>query len=397
MPKVLRIINRFNLGGPTYNASYLSRYLPEPYETLLIGGVKQEEEGSSEFIAESLGIKPLVVDEMQRNPDIKSDRKAYKRIKKIIKEYQPDIVHTHASKAGALGRLAAHKCGVPVIVHTFHGHVFENYFGKAKTTFYKRVERFLAKKSSAIVAISDKQKDDLTQRFRIVSPKKVHVIPLGFDLDRFQVDRQRKREDFRKKYNLQDDEIAIGIVGRLTAIKNHRMFIEVFAKVREKSTKKIRAFIIGDGEEKEATVQYAADAGLSITFDEAVNADIKFTSWIKNIDWANAGLDIIALTSLNEGTPVSLIEAQASQKPIVTTRVGGVENTVLENETAFLSPSEDVAAMTKHLLNLVENEQLRENMGEAGWEFVKERFHYNRLINDMKDLYDHLLQENIKK
>ncbi|MGZ4034279.1 MAG: glycosyltransferase, partial [Bacteroidia bacterium] len=145
MTKVLRIINRFNLGGPTYNVAYLTKYISSDYETLLVGGAKDDTEESSGFILENLGLKPVIVEEMLREINIKNDYAAYKKIKKIIREFKPDIVHTHASKAGTLGRLAASSCGVPIIVHTFHGHVFHSYFGKLKTTFYKNIERYLAR------------------------------------------------------------------------------------------------------------------------------------------------------------------------------------------------------------------------------------------------------------
>ena len=165
MPKVLRIINRFNLGGITYNVSYLSKYLPEEYETLLIGGPEEEGEESSLFIPESLGLKPILISELRRTVNPLGDYYAYKKIKKIIKEFKPDIVHTHASKAGAIGRLAAWRCNVPVIVHTFHGHVFKGYFSSFKTTIFKTIERFLANKSTAIIAISEIQKKELTINF----------------------------------------------------------------------------------------------------------------------------------------------------------------------------------------------------------------------------------------
>jgi hypothetical protein len=158
MPKVLRIINRFNLGGPTYNVSYLSRYLSDDFETMLVGGVHDASETDSLHIPQSLGLEPVIIPELKRSINFKQDRIAYKKLIEIIKEYQPDIVHTHASKSGTLGRLAAAKCGVPIIIHTFHGHVFHSYFGKLKTTFYKTVERRLAKKSTGIIAISKEQK-----------------------------------------------------------------------------------------------------------------------------------------------------------------------------------------------------------------------------------------------
>src|ERR1019366_8575590 len=252
MPKILRIINRFNLGGPTYNVAYLTKYSSNGYETLLVGGAKDESEESSDFIVESLGLKPIIIAEMKREINLKNDYAASKKIKKIIQEYQPDIVHTHASKAGTLGRLAAYSCGVPVIVHTFHGHVFHSYFGKLKTTFYKMIERYLAKKSNAIIAISEKQKQELVEIHRICKADKVHVIPLGFDLLKFQENTAEKRKSFRTKYNLDEDEIAIAIIGRLVPVKNHSLFLEVIKIVSEKTSKKIRAFIVGDGEERQA-------------------------------------------------------------------------------------------------------------------------------------------------
>jgi len=200
MPKILRIINRFNLGGITYNASYLSKYLPNEYETLLIGGPEEDGEESSLFIPESLGLKPIIIPELKRSVNPLADYFAYKKIKKIIKEYKPDIVHTHASKAGAIGRLAAWRCHVPVIVHTFHGHVFKGYFSEFKTNIFKTIERFLSKRSSAIIAISDIQKKELTQEYKVCEAKKTHVIKFGFDLNRFIEGKQEKRTAFRTRY-----------------------------------------------------------------------------------------------------------------------------------------------------------------------------------------------------
>lgn len=394
--KVLRIINRFNLGGPTFNAAYLTKYLEPEFETLLIGGVKYEEEESSEFILEKLGLTPIVIPEMKRSISFKEDKKAYQKIKQIIKDFQPDIVHTHASKAGTLGRLAAAKCNVPVVVHTFHGHVFHSYFGKAKTLFYKTIERRLAKKSTKIIAISDIQKKELWKDHKICKADKITVIPLGFDLDRFQENIEEKRISFRAKYKIEKDEIAIGIIGRLVPIKNHQLFINTINEIKQKSSKKIRAFIIGDGEEKEQLIELLKRIDLDYVewMKDEIPATVTFTSWIKAVDWANAGLDIITLTSLNEGTPVSLIEAQASNKPIVTTNVGGVENIVLKNETAFITESNNLNQFTNALLKLVEDEDLRIKMSEKGWGFVKKEFHYSRLANDMKKLYFSLLNNN---
>ncbi|MGB0881720.1 MAG: glycosyltransferase [Vicingaceae bacterium] len=394
--KVLRIINRFNLGGPTYNAAYLTKYLEPEFETLLVGGVKYEEEESSEFILEKLGLKPVVIPEMKRSISFKEDRIAYLKIKRLIQEFQPDIVHTHASKAGTLGRLAAAKCNVPVIVHTFHGHVFHSYFGTLKTLFYKTIERYLAKKSTKIIAISEIQKKELWKDHNICSKDKLAVVPLGFDLDRFHENIEEKRESFRAKYKIKEDEIAIGIIGRLVPIKNHQLFINAISEIKKKSSKKIRAFIIGDGEEKGQLIDLLKRIDLDYTewYEQEKNATVTLTSWIKDVDWANAGLDIVALSSLNEGTPVSLIEAQASGKPIVTTNVGGVENIVLKNETAFITETNNLNQFVDALNLLIEDDGLRKKMSEKGWGFVKKEFHYTRLANDVKNLYLSLLNNN---
>jgi len=185
MKKILRIINRFNLGGPTYNAAYLTKYLENDYETLLIGGKHEKSEKSSMHILDNLGLKPIIIEEMQRSIHPIMDRIALKKIKDIIIEFKPDIVHTHAAKAGALGRKAAYELGVKQIYHTFHGHVFHSYFGKIKTNIYKKIERDLAKKSTKIIAISEIQKQELSEVHKICSKEKIEVIPLGFDLKKF--------------------------------------------------------------------------------------------------------------------------------------------------------------------------------------------------------------------
>ncbi len=395
MTKVLRIINRFNLGGPTYNVAYLSRYMSDDFETLLVGGAKDETEESSDFIVNNLGLKPVIVEEMLREIDFKNDYAAYKKIKKIIQEFKPDIVHTHASKAGTLGRLAASSCGVPIIVHTFHGHVFHSYFGKLKTLFYKTIERYLAKKSTVIIAISEIQKQELVEIHKICNAEKIRVVPLGFDLSKFQENLTEKRKSFRAKYNLAYDEIAISIIGRLVPVKNHALFLEALKIVSEKTSKKIRAFIIGDGEERQNIEMKAKE--LEIPFIDGTKTNEKalltFTSWIKEIDIALAGSDIVTLTSFNEGTPVSLIEAQAANKPIVSTNVGGIENVVLPNQTAFLCENNNLTEFSEALLKLVENDSIRSSLSEKGWNHVKEKFHYTRLVKDMESLYNSLLKK----
>ncbi len=393
MIRVLRIINRFNLGGPTYNVAYLSRYMSMEFETLLAGGVREESENSSEFIVEDLGLRPHVIQKMKRSINPLNDLAAYKEIHKLIKEFKPHIVHTHASKAGALGRLAAIREKVPVIVHTFHGHVFHSYFNPVKTGIYKNIERYLARRSDCIIAISDRQKYELSVEHRICPADKIKVIPLGFDLTRFMTDKEIKRKQFRNELKIEDDTLVISIIGRMVPVKNHQLFIKAIRHVAEHTSKKIRAVIVGDGTERAPMEALCNQLGLKYSTVEQGYNDclVTFTSWITKADVVCAASDIICLTSFNEGTPVSLIEAQAANVPVVSTKAGGVEN-IVSSETALLTDVEDEKGFCENVLKLVNDDTLRESMSQKGWELVGKKFHYTRLVNDMEVLYRELLE-----
>lgn len=395
MPRVLRIINRFNLGGPTYNAAYLTKYMAPEFETLLVGGAIDETEGNSEYIVRNLGVKPFLIPEMKRPISPADDYIAYLKLKKIIKKFKPDIVHTHASKAGALGRLAASSMNVPVIIHTFHGHVFDSYFSSLSSKFYINIERFLASKSNQIIALSDIQKHDLAVKYKICSSKKISIIPLGFDLSRFQENVSEKRKRLRNILGISDDEIVISIVGRVVPVKNHTLFLDALKSVLGRTSKKIKVLIVGDGEDMPMIL--SKTQGLQISYSQgmtpAPDAVVTFTSWIKEVDEVVAASDIVALCSLNEGTPVSLIEAQAGNKPVVTTKVGGIENIVLEGKTALLSENNQMLPFADNLLRLIEDEDLRVQLSGAGWDFVSGKFHYTRLVNDMSKLYHQQLKK----
>ncbi len=384
--KVLRIINRFNIGGPTYNATFLTRYLSDDFETLLVGGLPEKDEADSLHILEEYGVEAVYIPEMKRKPDFFSDRKALSKLKKIIQEFQPDIVHTHAAKAGALGRKAAFDCKVPVVVHTFHGHVFHSYFGRVKTSIYKFIERRLASKSTGIITISETQKKEIVEDHRISHPEKTKVIPLGFDLSKFNENIESKRIETRKKYELKEEEVAIAIIGRLAPVKNHALFFDIIKLAHQKTNKKPVFFVVGDGELKtfvEDQVNQLGEQGV----------DIRFTSWIKDIATFNAGMDVICLTSKNEGTPVSLIESQAANVPVITTDVGGVRDIISDNLTGFIVPTDNARIFADKLIELIDNEPLRKEMGLRGWPFVKDTFHYTRLVKDMENYYKHLLSQ----
>jgi glycosyltransferase involved in cell wall biosynthesis len=322
------------------------------------------------------------------------DFASYRDLRKLIREFRPHIVHTHAAKPGALGRLAARAEGVPVVVHTFHGHVFHSYFNPLKTRIFLGIERYLATKSDALIAISPEQKIELSEAFRIAPPDKFRVIPLGLDLDRFQFDAETKRIAFRTAYGLQADDVAVVITGRLVGIKNHSLFLHALAMAKSRTGRRLVGFIVGDGDMRATIEQEARELGFVFSGVDSRNSgeDLVFTSWRTDIDTINAGADIVALTSLNEGTPVSLIEASASGCPVVSTRVGGVESVVLEGKTGYLVESRDVDAFADRLVRLTENSELRNQLGHAGAEHVRSKFAYQRLVSDMAALYHELLE-----
>ena len=390
MYKILRIHNRLIVGGPSHNVTLLTAYLSPEFETKLLVGKKDPAEKDATFIADQFGLVPVEISEMRRSILPFYDIIAYFKIKKIIQEFKPDIVHTHASKSGAIGRLAAKSCNVPLIVHTFHGHVFHSYFNSFMSKIIVRFERFFAKKTDAIIAISDSQRQELIEVYKIAPAEKVFTVPLGFNLDKYSVDQETKGIIFRNKYGFEKSELIVGIVGRLVPIKNHDMFLEVAAIVKAKTNQQVRFAIIGDGESRPGIEKKAAELGLSYSYyitSPKVKTDIVVTSWETEIDQALAGLDIVVLTSNNEGTPVSLIEAQSAYIPVVSTNVGGVEDIVIHGETGFITEVGDVQLFADYVLKLIEDSELRSRMGRHGYDNVIKRYSKQRLINDMRKLY----------
>jgi glycosyltransferase involved in cell wall biosynthesis len=378
------------IGGPSHNVTLLSAYLSPEFETKLLVGKKDPTEKDATYIAEQLGLVPIEITEMRRSILPFNDILAYFKVKKIIKNYKPDIVHTHASKSGAIGRLAAKTCKVPLVVHTFHGHVFHSYFNHFMSNLIVHFERFLAKKTDAIIAISDSQRDELVNVYKIAPSSKVFTIPLGFNLDKFSTDQTTKQIIFRNKHGLDGTEFTIGIIGRIVPIKNHDMFLEVAAIVKQKTKKNVRFLIIGDGELRPQIEKKSVELGLSYSYfitNPKAKTDVLVTSWETEIDQVLAGLNMVLLTSNNEGTPVSLIEAQSARIPVVSTNVGGVEDVVIHGETGFITNVGDVQTFSNYVLQLIEDEKLCKKMGNAGYDNVIKRYSKQRLVGDMRNLY----------
>lgn len=399
MYKILRIHNRLIVGGPSHNVTLLTAYLSPEFETKLLVGKKDRFEKDATYIAEQLGLVPIEIAEMRRSILPFNDIIAYFKIRKIIKEFKPDIVHTHASKSGAIGRMAARSGHVKLVVHTFHGHVFHSYFNKFLSSLIVRFERYLAKKTDAIIAISDSQKHELVDIYKIAPAEKVFTVPLGFNLDKFSIDQESKRNIFRNKYGFDKSDLIIGIIGRIVPIKNHEMFLDVAAVIKKTSERNIRFAIIGDGESRQLVEKKAQELGLSYSYfitSPKEKTDVVVTSWETEIDQALAGLDIVVLTSHNEGTPVSIIEAQAAGKPVVCTNVGGVEDVVIHNETGYISTDNDISAFAGYVNKLIEDGCLRERMGKSGHENVVKRYSKQRLVGDMRKLYLSFFDNNNK-
>lgn len=382
--RVLRILNRFNVGGPVWNVALLTKYLPDTYETKLVGGKAGAHEGDAEEILSILQIKATIIPSISREVSFVQDIKACIELRKVIRNFQPNIVHTHTSKAGFLGRIAALTLGVPIIVHTYHGHVFEGYFSSAKSKIIQIIERFLARKSTAIIAISETQKKALVYQFKIAPSDKTHVIPLGFDLERFYPS-DEKRKQARANYSLTEETIAVGIVGRLTAIKNHQLFLRAAKITLSKTNLTYRFFIVGDGENLEDLKNLSKEFGIS--------SKVEFTSWIHSMEQFYPAMDLVCLTSINEGTPVTMIEAQASGVPVISTKVGGVENTMIHGLTGLLLSSFDPKELAEKIEHLASHPAQRNQMSKNAHTFVREEFCYLALIKNMDNLYKKLLTD----
>ena len=396
--RVLRILNRPNVGGPSYNVAYLSKYLNDQYETKIVTGVIEEGEASSTYIFDALGLRMEIIPHMKRRISFINDIKSLLSMIKIINQFKPDIIHTHAAKAGAIGRFATlfSKHQPSFIFHTYHGNVFDGYFSPLKTKIILSVERYLAKLSTKIVAISARQCIELTEKFKIARASKTAIIPLGFDLEKFANINSVDREQMRQKMRLSASDKVIVITGRLTEIKNHGFFLEVLAHCKCDLQLSFKVIIVGDGMLKTKLIEQANQLQLeSIIGDRFENdADILFTSWRKDIHLINAASDIAVLTSLNEGTPVSIIEAMASGKAVISSRVGGVEDVIEHDVNGFVSEL-DVQKFGQYLATLIKNDQQCQSFGKAAKDAVLTKYHYKRLVTDIEQLYSDSYKKNV--
>jgi glycosyltransferase involved in cell wall biosynthesis len=421
--RIVRIIARLNVGGPARHVAWLTAGLARAgHESVLVAGTVPPGEDDMSYFAAAQGVEPIIIPEMSREISPKDAVTVWKLYRLFVR-LRPDIVHTHTAKAGTVGRVAGlfYKWLTPSVlrgrpracrfVHTYHGHVFHSYYGAAKTKLFLAVERALARLATdRVVVISPQQLEEINGRFGVGRAAQFRIVPLGLDAAVFADSRARRRAA-RERFGLaQGDEetLLVGIVGRLPAIKNHRLFLEAAALLKGRlaarretgggAAPRVRFAVVGDGHLRLDLETHACALGLA--------DDVIFTGTLDDPENFYAALDIVALTSRNEGTPLTLIEAMASARAVVATAVGGVvdliggvEASELRRPAAWrvcgrgvqVEPG-DAEAFSRALEHLAEHPGLRASMGERGRDFVERNYSKDRLVADVLRLYENLLE-----
>ena len=420
--KVVRVIARLNMGGPARHVAWLTAATQRAgIESILVAGVVPPGEDDMTYFALEQGVIPVIIPEMSREISA-NDLVTVWKLLRLFQRERPDIIHTHTAKAGTVGRVAgwlyrwltpAALLGHPRscrFVHTYHGHIFHSYYGLFKTKVFLAIEKILARMTDRVVVISQQQYNEIHDKFGVgrrgqfalIHEGQFAIIPLGLDLEVFSQWEER-RQTARKDLGLADTDLAVGIVGRLTEIKNHAFFLDAAARYKQLfglvetasgEEQRLRFIIIGDGQLRNSLEEQARALGLQ--------DDVIFAGMRNDPESFYSALDVVALTSLNEGTPLTLIEAMANARPVIATAVGGVVDllgscnskaskayTICEHGIGV--KSHDVDAYSQGLKFLLERETLRREIGERGRAFVEHSHSKERLVADVVALYEELL------
>jgi glycosyltransferase involved in cell wall biosynthesis len=374
-----------NLGGPAHQASLLSgrRLDPERYQTLLLHGRTAPGEESMADLAQAEGAETVYVPSLRQPVSPLHDARALAQIRSIARRFRPHLVHTHTAKAGFLGRSAALLAvrPRPVVVHTFHGHVLEGYFGPAKTRLYRGLERSLARRTDRLIGVSPQTVDDLV-RLGVAPREKFSVIPLGLELEPFASLGQGEGAELRTELGLASDQMLLAFVGRIVPIKRLDRLLRAFARAQAEEASAHLA-IVGDGETRGDFERLAGDLG--------VGSAVSFLGYRRDLPQIAAAADAAVLSSDNEGTPVWLIEAAAASKPAIATDVGGTAE-VVTTETGVVVPPDDESALAAAISRLAGDPELRRRMGGRARQHVLRRYSVERLLSDIDALYRDLLQ-----
>lgn len=398
--KVVRIIARLNVGGPARHAIFLTQGLSlRKVSSCLVTGVVNPDEGDMGSFAAERGVEPIVIPELQRDPKLIGDLRAFAKICRLVFAMKPDIIHTHTAKAGALGRVAGLLYNLHArltgrrrvaVCHTFHGHLFYGYFPWCVSKLLVVGERVLSWFTDRIIAVSEQIRHELVHVYRICPEKKCIVVPVGIDFS-WTRELPQSRGKLKDEIKLPAGCLIVGLVGRLTAIKNHELFLHA---VKNYLAPDARFLIIGDGERRNEL--------MALSDRLRLDGRVVFTGWQHDLAKIYSDLDIACLTSLNEGTPVALIEAMAARVPVVATKVGGVSDLMVGSgsrtsdgfevfSNGILVPPDRPDLFGAALEFLAIRPDLRRAMGVSGRSFVRELFSIERLVSQVESLYLDLL------
>jgi glycosyltransferase involved in cell wall biosynthesis len=381
--RVLRVIGRLNMGGPAHQAALLSgrRFDPDRYETLLVHGTLAPGEASLAALSEEEGATMRFLADLQQPVNPLRDPRALAKLIRLARGFRPDIVHTHTAKAGFLGRQAALAVRPrPAIVHTFHGHVLEGYFGAAKSRLYLELERALGRVSDRLIGVSEATVDDLV-RLGVAPRAKFRVLPLGLDLAPLAAPEEGLKAASRERLGVGADEVLLVFVGRVVPIKRLDVLLDALAQAR-RSEPRLRLALVGDGDRRPGLERQAAELGIA--------GDVRFLGYRRELQPIFAAADVAVLSSDNEGTPVSLIEAGAAGLPAVATDVGGVRE-VVTGGTGILVPRGDVTALADAIVDMAGDRKRRQSLGRAAQRRALARYGAERLVRDVEALYGELV------
>ncbi len=394
--KVLRIVTRLNVGGPSIHVVLLTSGLDsDRFESVLVTGQLGKGEGNMEYLAGQAGVRPVVIPTLGREISFADDIVSFVQIFRLILSEKPDIIHTHLAKAGTLGRAAGMLAKFILIFskrkikifHTYHGHYFYGYFGPAKTRVFIYIERTLALVCHKVIIISRLLKDDIVRTYRVIPEKRAVVIPLGFDFEKLTAGSSGPGR-FRQEAGAVSCEKLVGIVGRLTAIKNHDLFLSAAARYLADTTMPpVRFAVVGDGELRRALERRTQELGIA--------GHVTFTGWRRDMGDVYTGLDALLLTSINEGTPVTIIEAMAMGTPVVSTAAGGVPDLLGGDakglpkacERGFMVAPGDETGLVEGLRLVLTDGAAVAAMTERAREFAHRTYSGKRLIRDIESLY----------
>jgi glycosyltransferase involved in cell wall biosynthesis len=378
--RVMRIFSRLNVGGPSIHVVLLSSGLdPERYDTTLVIGREGYREGSLRDYALEHGVSPIVLPTLGREIHPIRDFLSFLSLCRLMSRLRPQIVHTHTAKAGALGRLAALLTGVPVVVHTFHGTVFSGYFGKVGSTLYGFVERLLARWTDAVVAVSPAIAREL-QSQRLAPRRSLETIPLGLELARFT--RHIPSNGLRDELGFDRADKLVGFVGRLVAIKDVPTLLAALPLVQRR-VPSARLVLVGDGPERESLQRFVHEQG--------IEAWVRFLGFRTDLEHVYPALDVVVNSSLNEGTPVALIEAMAAGIPVVATEVGGTPDVLEYGALGEMVPPRNPGKLAEAIERCLRGGTAVTSKTALGRERAIQRYGSARLCRDIEALYSRLL------